>query len=332
MKLAPEARQMLRGLARATVAACAALLAAASPAQTPQAAATCPPTAQVPTSEELRAAQAAARDRGMLWRISKNGRDSWLYGTIHLGRLEWMFPGPKVGAAIAGADTVALELDLTDERIQQSMLASPALRGRPLALPAATAERLARQADAACLPAGALEALHPVMQAVMLGMLASRWDGLDASFAQELGLAGIARARGRQVVSLETVDQQMGALIPADAQQALAVVTGVLDQLDAGVVRQSSLRLAQAWEEGRLDVIEDYERWCECVRDEEDRRLLRRLNDERNPNLAARIDALHARGQRVFAAVGALHMTGPRALPALLAQRGYRVERVDFAR
>jgi hypothetical protein len=60
--------------------------------------------------------------------------------------------------------------------------------------------------------------------------------------------------------------------------------------------------------------------------------LLRRLNDERNPNLAARIDALHARGQRVFAAVGALHMTGPRALPALLAQRGYRVERVDFAR
>jgi hypothetical protein len=37
---------------------------------------------------------------------------------------------------------------------------------------------------------------------------------------------------------------------------------------------------------------------------------------------------LHAQGQRVFAAVGALHMTGPNALPVLMAGRGYHVERV----
>ena len=39
-----------------------------------------------------------------------------------------------------------------------------------------------------------------------------------------------------------------------------------------------------------------------------------------------------ATGKRVFAAVGALHMIGPTALPSLLAARGYRVERVEFAR
>jgi uncharacterized protein YbaP (TraB family) len=53
---------------------------------------------------------------------------------------------------------------------------------------------------------------------------------------------------------------------------------------------------------------------------------MKRVLDDRNPGLAASIDALHLGGKRVFAAVGSLHMIGPRGLPALLARRGYRVE------
>jgi len=34
----------------------------------------------------------------------------------------------------------------------------------------------------------------------------------------------------------------------------------------------------------------------------------------------------------VFAAVGSLHMIGPKGLPALLAERGYRIERIKPAR
>jgi uncharacterized protein YbaP (TraB family) len=68
------------------------------------------------------------------------------------------------------------------------------------------------------------------------------------------------------------------------------------------------------------------------VHSDADRAFIKRLNDDRNPGLANRIDALHGEGRRVFAAVGALHMTGAMGLPRLLAQRGFRVERVDFAR
>ena len=59
---------------------------------------------------------------------------------------------------------------------------------------------------------------------------------------------------------------------------------------------------------------------------------MRRLNDERNPPLADGIEALHRQGRRIFAAVGALHMTGPQSLPRLLAARGFKVERVPFGR
>jgi hypothetical protein len=52
------------------------------------------------------------------------------------------------------------------------------------------------------------------------------------------------------------------------------------------------------------------------------------LNDDRNPALADGIEALHRDGRGVFAAVGALHMTGAKALPTLLQQRGFTVRRV----
>ncbi|MEO7056675.1 MAG: TraB/GumN family protein, partial [Caldimonas sp.] len=52
----------------------------------------------------------------------------------------------------------------------------------------------------------------------------------------------------------------------------------------------------------------------------------------RNPALAERIDALHAGGQQVFAAIGSLHMVGPNGVPALLKRRGYKLEQGDFSK
>jgi hypothetical protein len=63
----------------------------------------------------------------------------------------------------------------------------------------------------------------------------------------------------------------------------------------------------------------------------EERRYLQRLNDERNGPIADKLVALHASGRRFFAAVGALHMTGPQALPQLLRARGFQVEPVPLS-
>jgi len=70
--------------------------------------------------------------------------------------------------------------------------------------------------------------------------------------------------------------------------------------------------------------------WCECMGSEIERQYMKRLLDDRNPALSLRIDALHRSGQRVFAAVGSLHMVGANGLPALMKKLGYQVESVDF--
>lgn len=297
--------------------------AAASPAD-------CPPVAQAPTPEQVQANLQAARDRGFLWRIRKDGRSSWLYGTIHVGKLAWAFPGPRVREALVNAQSLALELDLTDPKVLEQLARSTAGDTR-FKLPHAAQQRLAKQAEAACIGGEMLAGQHPVMQAITLTVLAARRDGLDPAFAQELALGGFARASAKPIVSLESAEQQAALLVPADAERATAIAEQTLAQLEQGASRAMLLRIAQAWEQGDLDELTKFEQWCGCIENEDDRRFLRRMNDERNGPMAERIDALHRGGRTVFAAVGSLHMTGPQGLPQLMQQRGYEVERVVFA-
>ncbi len=292
-----------------------------SSAQAQSADTLCPP----PVLPLADAASEAAPDVGMLWRMQRDGRTSYLYGSMHIGRPAWARPGPALQAALQAVDVLALELDGSE--IHQE--AAPLAQGPDsddFGLPRALQERMAAQVRAACLPEQALAHLHPILQLSSLSALAARWDGLDIAYGQELVLIQHAQARGLPMVGLERMQDQMQALIPKDRKTLLLHLEEGLEQLEQDRVRPAMRHLARAWETGDLAELQAYEQWCDCVHSEADRAWLRRLNDERNPGLAEGIEALHAKGQRVLAAVGALHMGGPRALPKLLKERGFVLE------
>ena len=270
-------------------------------------------------------AAAPAQNHGMLWRLRRGGADSFLFASLHLGRPAWALPGPALREAWAQTDLLAVELDVHDGATQRALATAP-LPIRPLS--AALQRRLAAQVQAACLPPQALVGLHPLLQVSTLTLLAARWDGLDAAFGQEEALLALARAQGRKVLALETAQAQLQALITPDEREAARHVAQALGQLERGEVRAPMLRLANAWARGDMAELQSYERWCGCVQTESDRRWLRSLNDGRNPAMAARIKALHDGGAQALVAVGALHMTGPQALPALLVRLGFELERI----
>lgn len=288
-----------------------------SQAQTRQ----CPPVAAPDTDST----QVSTQDHGLLWRLTRDGHSSYLFGSLHIGKAAWRQPGPLLRQALDASDAIALELDLSDPEVNRA-LSIPA--GAPLKLSRALQKRMDAQARAACLPGDALASLHPLMQLSTYQMLAGRWDGLDPAYGQEVMLMQWARRDGRPIIGLEDVADQLDALIPGDPAQALADLRDGLTQLERHQVRPMLLKLALAWERGDLGLLSRYEQWCDCIHSAADREALRRLNDGRNPKLAERIAALHARGQNLLAAVGALHMTGPHALPLLLQEQGFEVERL----
>ncbi len=289
----------------------------------------CPPVADNPTPERVKAAIQEARDHGFLWRISKAGHTSFLYGTIHVAKFEWMFPGPQVKQALHASDTLALELDMLDADIQHRM-AQGLAKLSSSTLPAALLKRMRQQADAVCVPYDSLAKLTPEFQVETLSIMVGGWDKLYASYAIDTVLSGIGHSAKKNVVSLETPEMQLQLLQMKDVQEAISFVQDSLDELESGHELAMLTRTAKVWEDADYNAMSHFNDWCECLNTEVERDMMKRLLDERNPNLADRIDVLHASGKQVFVAVGSLHMFGPFGLPALMEKRGYRVEQIDL--
>ena len=324
-------RTGIRLVAALTSVLAGALVLASSASGASPPAANCPPTAQPPSTEAVQAGLRNARDRGFLWRIVKDGRSSYLYGTVHVARLDWVFPGPKTMQALNASDTVALELDLLDPALQRRMAEAIAARREP-ALPAALAQRLQRHATAECIAPETLAGLGPMLQIATFSSLVGRRDGIDPAYGIDLFIAGLSHAAKKNTVSLETPELQLDTLTSDPDAPLDALIESGLDELESGRARPLLNRLVRIWAEADDAELGRYESWCDCLKTDADRRAMRRMLDDRNPALAAGIDALHAGGKQVFAAVGSLHMIGQQGLPALLAKRGYRVERIEPAR
>jgi uncharacterized protein YbaP (TraB family) len=235
-----------------------------------------------------------------------------------------MFPGPQVQAALRQAQRVALELDVLDPSVQRQMQQLMRAPGGANVLPAALAQRLAEQAKALCAD-DSLQQLRPELQLAALSMLALRAEGLEAAYGVDGFLAGLAHGLGKKVLSLETPQQQMAALLLTDPAERALAVSQTLDELEQGKLRSQTQRLVQAWADSDLATLESYPQWCDCLNTAAERAAMRRLLDERHPGLVRQIEALHGEGLSVFVAVGSLHLIGPGGLPALLARRGFTV-------
>ena len=132
---------------------------------------------------------APAKDRGFLWRATKDGRSLYLYGTLHVGKPVWRKLGPLTTAALKASDVLALEVDPNDPALIQAM----ADTRPPQPLPDELQQRLTRAFERACLATEALATLHPVLQATTLTVMEARWLGMDSTYAmeQEIGRAHV---------------------------------------------------------------------------------------------------------------------------------------------
>ncbi|ADU39588.1 GumN family protein [Variovorax paradoxus EPS] len=287
-------------------------------------AADCPPSA-IASLAKLGPGVRNGVDRGVLWRIERDGRTSWLYGTIHIGRAEWVRPGPTVQKALAQSDALALEIDSRDEATTRVMgqPADPALLSRMLS--GERARRLDRQNTEACVPPGATAKLQPILQVSALAGLVARADGLYPEFGVDETMAVSARNGNKPIFALENAADQIKALTGDSEAEEAEQVDAALDELESGQLRGQMKELADVWARSDADKLARYADWCDCLRTPAEQRLMKRLLDDRNPGLANGIERLHASGKGVFAAVGALHMIGPQGLPALMATRGFTV-------
>lgn len=301
------------------------LRSAATSFAVPADAASCPPQPAAPSRELMQRAQQQATDRGFLWRISRDGRDSYLYGTIHAGRPEWFALGPRTEASLSRTGALALEINVTDPSVLGAL--RDAIQGPSRALPAELMQSLRSAWAAECLPAVDLEQGAAEVLVTQLAVAQAQRQGLFPLYGAESVLLMRSLRTERPVVGLESVQTQLSALMARNDDEAATMVRETLAELQRPRAARSMERLARAWEAGDLKDLEAYADWCDCLHTPSERETYARLVDGRNPGMAGAIERLHA-GMSVFAAVGALHVVGPQGLPALLKAQGFVVTRL----
>ena len=146
--------------------------------------------------------------------------------------------------------------------------------------------------------------------------------GFQSERGVEQYVVGRARAAGKQVVGLETIEFQMGLFdsLPREQQQALLEQT--LDELDEGAATLDEM--VAAWRAGELEALsaELFEEFADYPG------LYEKLVTKRNSAWVPAFEGMLDDGGRHLVVVGALHLVGPGNVIELLKKRGHDVERL----
>lgn len=288
--------------------------------------ATCPPPAHVPNRNEMAQLLLSAKDRGFLWKISKNGHDSWLYGTFHIGRLEWVFPGPLTMQALKASSVIAVELILENPETL-AVLKAPAPPERLEHLVATgRKQKLDALAQTLCLPLSAFQNTYGSLEAATLMTFSGRDAGLYPDYSIDMILEGAAIHAHKTLVALETAESQKRLLTGDTMQAEDLIIDNAIKELSTPTGKQELLNIAALWGTSNLAKLNSYRDWCDCLHTPEEIKQSKAMLDDRNVLMAEKIEKLHESGQSVFVAVGSLHMSGKEGLPALLQKAGYVVQ------
>jgi uncharacterized protein YbaP (TraB family) len=279
----------------------------------------CPPTPLPLEQQRAYVEQAPAKNAGFLWRIEKDNRTSWLYGTMHLASIDHAKPGNQVMQGMRRSDVLAVELNP-----YELQAGSPAPVANAYAWSEALLDRLAKALAQECIK---VERAHLPLVGT-LPLLASQGQrlGLRWGYSPDARLSQIAKRTSKPIVALETLEQQRNALAPKSQAEFETSVESSLASFESGAMQTELGQISRAWQTSDWQAMSQVEQEMIALQPAFATRIL----SERNLLMADKLDALHASGQRVFAAVGVLHMAGETGLPKLMRGKGYSVTYTPF--
>jgi uncharacterized protein len=287
----------------------------------------CPAEFVLPTKEQGSKAQKEAVDRGFLWRVSKDNKTSYLYGTIHVGNINWMFPGPKVLNALHQSKKLAVELNFDSPEVRKELI-DLILNVSEINLSIKLKERINRYAAKNCVKAESYQNLRPELQLITLETMSLRREKIYPEFGIDMTVMAIASGMKKTIIGLETPQEQMNGILskPGELEQD---ISEALNKLEDDADKEMLTKIVNIWVTSDFNVLNNYAEWCKCLDTQKERDDMKRALDDRNTVMVDRFNKIHAEEGLIFMAVGALHMVGPVGIPALLKNKGYSVDRLQ---
>lgn len=264
-----------------------------------------------------------------VWKVSKDGNQLFIGGTIHvLSKSDYPLPA-AFEAAYQQAALVVLETDLqqmktpeVQQKLLQTMLYSD---GRTLqqTLNRQTFAELEQYLAGRGMPITAFQRFKPGLLALTLTLIELQRLGLG-----EAGVDAVYHAQAladrKRLGQLETVEQQLGFIASLGEGQENEMISHTLRDLkELPTVMQS---LKESWRNGdtrRMDQLSLAPLKAGFPA------LYNKLIVARNQAWLPQLEALLKTKEVELVLVGALHLAGDEGLLALLAKRGYTIQQLD---
>jgi len=258
-----------------------------------------------------------------MWQVDGDTNRIYLLGSVHLLR-EKDHPIPDaIYAAYEAADLLVMELDMDDlDPIATQTLINELgmiksddtlsdLMGAELY---AEAERIAEKIR---IPLAMLSGTEPWLAAINVEQLMLLRIGFNPIYGIESHLMNKAVADNKEILGLESIDQQLGFLdsMSLDAQRTLLMQT----LRESADLENTMDELITAWRNGdiaflKTSMLEEMQAYPE---------LYDALVVTRNRDWIEKIVEMLQDDRDYLVIVGALHLIGDDGLPTLLRERGY---------
>ena len=268
----------------------------------------------------------------LLWSADAPGRGAlYLLGSVHVGPENGIAFDPILRAAWERSEELVVEVDMTKVTPQQLMevtlgyffLAPPATVEEVLS--DETVELLRRHCADHGLEFEQVRTMKPWAIGLMITFAALDEMGLDSEQGVDLQFLGAALGE-KPIVELESLEAQFAILEGVDDASQDLMLRDTLERFDE--IADQTTELMDAWGGGDEQSLEDV--FFAPLHDNPDlASYYERVIFDRNRTMAEQIDGLSRDGTTRFVVLGAGHMVGSRGIPQLLADRGFRVQRVS---
>jgi uncharacterized protein len=263
-----------------------------------------------------------------LWAIRDKDSTIYLFGTVHVLRPATQWRSPKIAKAFQDADDLVMEIEQPENpaTTQALMMKYGLDTTAPLSskLKPAAYAKLQAAAQGMGFPPQALEPMRPWLAALTVSLTPLLQAGYDPESGVEKLLSTQAKATGKPVSALETMEQQVRFFADMTPAQETQLLESTLDEIDEGPAKIDAL--VAAWASG--DQTELKRQMVDEMQSEYPD-IYELLLVRRNREWADQIMAKLAGSGVSFVAVGAGHLTGPDSLQAQLAKLGVEAERVE---
>ncbi|MCO1334088.1 TraB/GumN family protein [Microbulbifer sp. OS29] len=276
-------------------------------------------------------ATAAETDRGVFWKATKEGKNVYLLGSIHLATEDFYPIRSKIEQAYSGSDAIAVEADILaaegDSRLQQKiMMESIYQDGRTLKdeLPTNLYTQLQAWMHKRNMPEAMFIRQRPAIAMISMSMIEMQAHGLNPELGIDRHFLQKAKKDGKPVLELEGVLQQFQLLNGLENPALMFQQT--LEQIED--ISSFLPKLTHAWKAGDINTLNRLIIQDGLRENPEYKSLYDKLFFERNAKMAEKITLNGPNYNSLFVIVGAGHLVGERSVVDFLKSSGYKLERL----